>query len=200
MRIDLESRTVQGLITFLSFVGLNVVYLIACVPVVTIGAATSALVEVTYRYTDDERGNLVKDFFPAFARNFPRATVLWLVTGVPALAFAFAAVFWSQHASLLAGAAMVACIFAVAYLLTVFLVAMGLVARYENTLRQTARNAFLLPAAEPIRCFALLLVPLTQVCLALVSPPFWFIIATIGCSVGAYGSAYLYRSLFARHT
>ncbi len=199
MRIDPESRGVQGLITFLSFVGLNVVYLVTCLPVVTIGAATSALFEVTYRYSDDERGNLVKDYFPAFGRSFLRATPLMLATLVPAFAMTFAAVFWSQHANPLAGAAMVLSILAIGYLLTAFLVAMGLVARYQNTFRQTLRNAFLLPAAEPMRCFAVLLVPVTQVCLAIVSPSFWFIIATIGCSVGAYGTAFLFRSMFSRH-
>jgi len=199
MRIDPESRGVQGLITFLSFVGLNVVYLVTCLPVVTIGAATSALFEVTYRYSDDERGNLVKDYFPAFGRSFARATLLMLATLLPALAMAFAAVFWSQHQSPIAGAAMVLCIFAVTYLLMAFLVAMGLVARYRNTVRQTLRNAFLLPSAEPLRCFGVLLVPVTQLCLAIVSPSFWFVIVTIGCSVGAYGTAFLFRSMFSRH-
>lgn len=200
MRIDPESRNVQGLTVFLSFVGLNVVYLVSCLPVVTIGAATSALFEVTYRYSDDERGNLVKDFFPAFGRNAVRGTQLAAVTLLPAVAMAFAAVFWSQHPNPLAGAAMVLAILAVAYLLTAFLMAMALVARYENTFRHTVRNAFLLPAAEPMRCFGVLLVPVTQLCLVLLFPAFTFIVATIGFSVGAYGTAFLFRGVFARHS
>lgn len=200
MRIDPDSRGMQGLIAFLSFVGLNVVYLVTCLPLVTIGAATSALFEVTYRYSDDERGNLVKDYFPAFARNALRATLLMLATVLPAVAMAFAAVFWSQHQSLLAGAAMVLSVLAVAYLLTAFLVAMALVARYSAHVLRTLRNAALLPFAEPARCVAVLLVPVTQVCLMLLVPSFTVIVATIGISFGAYCSAFLFRSVFARHT
>jgi hypothetical protein len=59
VRIDPDSRSVQGLTTFLHFVALNVLYIVACLPVVTAGAATAALYEVTLRYADEERGYLL---------------------------------------------------------------------------------------------------------------------------------------------
>ena len=42
MKVDPESPPVQGLTTFLAFVVLNLLYLLTCLPVVTIGVATSA--------------------------------------------------------------------------------------------------------------------------------------------------------------
>ncbi|MBP2437221.1 DUF624 domain-containing protein [Microbacterium amylolyticum] len=47
MRIDTDSRTLQGATTFLSFIGLNVLLLLTCLPIITIGAATSALFRVS---------------------------------------------------------------------------------------------------------------------------------------------------------
>jgi len=65
MKVDPESPAVQGLTTFLAFVVLNLLYLMTCLPVVTIGVATSALYEVTFRYADEERGNLLRDYIAA---------------------------------------------------------------------------------------------------------------------------------------
>ena len=62
MRVDPDSRSAQGLTTFLQFVALNVLYIVACVPVVTAGAATAALYEVALRYADEERGYLITGF------------------------------------------------------------------------------------------------------------------------------------------
>ncbi|WP_394550815.1 DUF624 domain-containing protein [Agromyces sp. MMS24-JH15] len=200
MQIDPESRTVHGLSTFLAFVALNVLYLVSCLPLVTIGAATSALFEVTIRYADEESGRPVADFFPAFRRNFGRATLLMLATLVPSVALAFSGVFWLGHPEpLLTGLAVVAFV-AAAALFAAFLHAMALVAVYRNTFRQTLRNALLLPGAEPVRTIGLVLVPITLGCLMVVFPPFGILVATIGCSVGAYGMAFLFRSIHSRRS
>jgi uncharacterized membrane protein YesL len=198
MRIDPENKAVHGLSTFLEFVALNVLFLVSCLPVITIGAATSALDEVTIRYSDEEGGRPVADFFPALWRNLGRATLLMLATLVPAVALAFSGVFWLGHPEpLLTGLAVVAFLAAV-FLFAAFLHAMALVAVYRNTFRQTLRNALLLPAAQPVRTTGIVLIPVVLGCLMVLFPPFWIIVATIGCSVGAYASAFLFRSVYSR--
>ncbi|MGO8609939.1 DUF624 domain-containing protein, partial [Rhizobium johnstonii] len=62
MQINPDGKAVGGLSTFLAFIALNLLYLVTCLPLVTIGAATSALYEVTIRYSDDESGRPVADF------------------------------------------------------------------------------------------------------------------------------------------
>ncbi len=200
MRIDPENRAIDGLSTFLAFVGLNLLFLLTCLPVVTIGAAVSALDEVTIRFSDEERGRPVADYLPAFGRNLLPATVLSLCTIVPVLALSFSGVFWLAHPEPLLTALAVIAFLAAAYAFAAFLHGMALVAVYRNTLRQTLRNALLLPAAEPVRTLGLVLVPVTAVCLLVLFPPFIVIVATIGCSIGAYGSAFLFRSVHSRHS
>ncbi|WP_243230285.1 YesL family protein [Microbacterium sp. CIAB417] len=200
MRIDPESRSLQGMSSFLGFVALNVMYLVTCLPVVTIPAATSALYEVTIRYSDDESGRPVKDFFPAFGRNFVRATLLGLCLGVPFLLLAASAIFWASHPSVLAGAATVVATLAAVYLFAAFLFAMALTAVYAAPFRQTLKNALLLPAAEPVRMLGILLIPIALVCITIVFPLFGVILVTIGFSVGAYATAFLFRSVFARRS
>ena len=199
MRIDPENRALQGLTGFLSFVALNIIYLALCVPLVTIGAATSALFEVMLRFSDDERGRPLKDFFPAFGRSFGRATLVSLCLLPPAVLLAFSAAFWFSSDSILASAAAVIAVLGAVYLFAAFLYGMALVARFHNSVRQTLKNALLLPAAEPVRTLGILLFPLTAICLTILFPPFAFLLLTIGFTVGAYASAFLFRSVFARH-
>lgn len=198
MRIDPENRTLQGMTAFLGMIALNVLYLIMCLPIVTIGAATSALYEVMIRYADDESGRPLKDYFPAFGRNFVRATTLWIALLVPFVLLVIGALFWSGHPHLLAGAAMVVAIIAAAYVFAAFLYAMALTAVYANSFRQTLKNALLLPLAEPVRTLGLVLIPIAIVCITIAVPVFGIVLATIGCSVGAYVSAFLFRRVFAR--
>lgn len=200
MKLDPESRALSGLSTFLTFVGLNISYLVSCAPVITIGAATSALLEVTMRYSDDEQGRPLADFFPALARNAARGTVVLLVFGAPTAALVFSGVFWMAIGSILGSVAGMLSLLGAAWLAAAFLYGCALLARYAQPLRQTLRSALMLPAAEPVRTLILLTLPVGAASLAWVLPGFWFVLATIGFSVGAYAAAFALRSAFARHS
>lgn len=199
MRIDPGSRAVQGLSTFIEFIALNVMYLVTCIPLVTIGAATSALFEVTIRYSDDETGRPVADYLPAFARNFRRATPVSLLLLVPIVLLAFSAVFWFSTPTALGTAAGVVSVLSAVYLFAAFLYAMALVARFDDGIRRTLKNALLLASAEPVRTFGLLLLPVSLASISILFPPFLVILGTIGFSVGSYAAAFIFRSAFARH-
>ncbi|MGX5772231.1 YesL family protein [Microbacterium trichothecenolyticum] len=199
MRIDPDSRTIGGFSTFLTFVALNLLYIVVCLPIVTIGAATSALYEVTIRYSDDESGRPLADFLPAFRANFGRATLLMLCLLLPAVLLGFSSVFWLSHPALFAGVAGTLAVIGAVYLFAAFLFAMAQVACFKNSVRQTLRNALLLPAAEPVRTLGALVIPVTAVAVTILFPPVAILVATIGFSVGAYATAFIFRSVFARH-
>jgi uncharacterized membrane protein YesL len=198
MQVNPDSRTFQGIWTLLAFIALNLIHIVCCLPVVTIGVATSALFEVTFRYADEERGNLVKDYFLALKRNLLQATLVYLALAVPMALMVFAALFWSSLNSTVSWAATTLAGLAAAYLFAASLHGMALVGSFHNTTRQTIKNALLLPAAVTLRSIAIVLVPLTCVALMVVVPAFIVIVVTIGFSVGAYGMAFLYRPIFRR--
>lgn len=198
MAIDLEGRTVQGIGAFAVMVVLNLLYLLACLPIVTAGAATSALFEVMLRYADHERGKPLTDFLRALRHNLLRATAVHLALGVPVLALLFAARFWfTVGGPLSLVGALVAALMAV-YLLGALLHGLGLVAAFDEGVGRTLRNALLLPGAEPLRTAGLVLIPTTALALALVVPgPAW-LVGTIGASVGGYLAALLLHSAYRR--
>ncbi|MGW9114292.1 DUF624 domain-containing protein [Microbacterium sp. NPDC055683] len=199
MRIDPEGRALSGLSTFLTFVALNVSFLVVCLPVVTIGTATASLFEVTMRYSDDEQGRPLADFFPALVRNAARGTAVLLAIGLPLAALVFSGVFWLGMESIVGAIAGAVALLGAAYLVAVLLYGLALVGRYGAPVRVTLRNAMLLPLAEPTRTLILVAIPAACASLAVVVPPFTVILGTIGFSVGAYAAAFAFRSAFARH-
>jgi uncharacterized membrane protein YesL len=200
VNIDPENRTLGGVSTLIAFIALNVVYLVACVPVITIGAATAALYEVMIRFSDHEQGRPLRDFFPSFVRNFRRASLVWLAFGVPLLALVGSGVFWIGFPSIVGTSAAILSFAAAAYLIVGFLYGAALVAVYQNTVRQTIKNALLLPAAHVLIAVGILIVPAALICVTAAFPLFGVIDVTIGVSVGAYLTAFLFRRAFDRHT
>ena len=58
---------------------LNILWFICCIPIVTIGASTTALFYVTLKISKNEEGNLTKAFFHSFKENFKQGTIIWLI-------------------------------------------------------------------------------------------------------------------------
>ena len=58
---------------------LNVLWLICCIPVITIGASTTALYTVMLRLVRNEEGYIFRGFFKAFKLNFKQSTIIWII-------------------------------------------------------------------------------------------------------------------------
>ena len=71
------------IMVFLGKVGdliwLNVLTMICCIPIVTVGASITALHYVSIKMVRNEEGYLTKNFFKSFRQNFFQATVLWVL-------------------------------------------------------------------------------------------------------------------------
>lgn len=64
---------------------LTILWLICSIPVITIGASTTALYYVTTRQLSDREGYVSRDFFKSFKQNFLEATAMTLILGVIAV-------------------------------------------------------------------------------------------------------------------
>lgn len=73
-----DAPLMQGLSKIADLIVLNLFALVLCLPVVTAGAAITALYDSVWRVIQDE-GNAYRAFFRAFKSNFKQATLLWLM-------------------------------------------------------------------------------------------------------------------------
>ncbi len=74
-----DSKIMQALSWIADLVILNFLFLLTCLPIFTIGAASSALYAVCFRLGTEREGALFSTYFSAFRRNFRQGTLLFLL-------------------------------------------------------------------------------------------------------------------------
>lgn len=151
------------LFRFLDRVGdlilLNFLFLLCCIPVVTLGAALAGMAKVTQDMANQEEKGVFSTFFRGFAANFKQATASWLLL---ALFLAGLGCYCVLINSLLTGTlARVLCLlmaFLAALLLAMAAYLFPLLVRYENRLKEHVLNAGILTVLKLPRTIALLAV------------------------------------------
>ena len=130
---------------------LNVLWLICSLPIITIGASTTALYYTSFKIAKDEGSYITTMFFRSFRQNFKQATVIWLImlaTGL--LIGADAVLLYRLRATSTGTAAVVwtlllAVIFACMVLYAIVLVHIfPLLSIASNTTANMFKNAFLI--------------------------------------------------------
>ena len=140
---SMDNPFMQALDIAADLLVLNLLTLLCCLPVVTAGAAYTALNDVVLRILRREEGHIVRDYFRAFKRNFKQGVPLGLLFLLAAaLLYADYLAAQTYVPPLRIGIAAIALI-----VLAIALYAFALLARFENTLRGTVKNAAALAVA-----------------------------------------------------
>ena len=75
-----DSKFMRAMSRLADLILLNICFLLCSLPILTIGAAQTALYTVLFRLgTDMEDAGTVKSYFRAFLENFKQSTLLWLI-------------------------------------------------------------------------------------------------------------------------
>lgn len=77
---NMESPLMRFMTKVADIMLLNFLFILTSIPVVTIGAAWTALYYVTMKMVRDEESGIVRSYFYAFRLNFRQATILWIGT------------------------------------------------------------------------------------------------------------------------
>lgn len=137
-----DNRFNRFLARLFDLIVLNLLWLLCCIPLITIGASTIALYAMTLRLARDEDVTLVADFFKAFKSNLWQSVPVTLI-----FHFLYGLIFY--HIVRVAVGALeltvfnVASCFALPVLVTAIWVwVIPLMARYENTIPMYFNNAW----------------------------------------------------------
>lgn len=74
-----ENRLFQLINKIVYSVYLNILWFVFSLPIVTIGAATTAVYEVSLKICNDEESYITLSFIRSFKRNFKQATLIWII-------------------------------------------------------------------------------------------------------------------------
>lgn len=182
---------------------LNLIFVVTALPVVTVGTALSALYTVAMKLARGEDPSVLREYMRAFRRNMKPATICWLIMAAAgALIFldfrlvgAFGGALYTVVRLLLA------MIFGV-WMLT-FLYLFPYIARFENTVFHSVKNALFLSAAHLPSTVMMLVISVGLIVVTLFTSR-TFVIGTIGWffagfAAVAYVQSFLLSRIFAKY-
>ena len=140
---NLDGPVLQFINKIVYSVYLNILWFVCCIPVVTVGASTTALFYVTLKISKNEEGSITKAFFHSFQQNLKQGTLIWLILlalgiilgidGYILYHMRFENVFWTLCT---AGFSVAAAAYAI-----VLMYIFPLLARFDNTVGAMFKNA-----------------------------------------------------------
>ena len=180
---DIHNPIMRFAVKLFDCMCLSVLWLVACLPVITIGASTTAMFAVIHRYIRLDEGRFLITFWKTFREEFKRTTACWLVglvlfgvLVVDALVFRTMAVngqllgmlYWVILAFVAVEATWLAYAFAYAE-------------RFTGGVVDTLRVSLFMILMHPIKSATVMVIVLAAVALTILAPGFLTIVPAICC-------------------
>ena len=168
---------------------LNILTIICCVPVFTAGAAMTALYTMVMRMVRKEDGKIISEYFKAFKVN-------WLIFG-GLIAFMTFDIWLLRSITGTFGMAYRVILFVIVLVFAMILIHIFAVqARFDNTMKNTAKNALLFCVGKLPQAVLMLLLTLIPAVHLTISYRFVSVDFLIGLSGPAYLAAIYFADLF----
>lgn len=165
-----DSAFMHGLSSLGDMLLLNFLFLLGCLPIITIGASTTAMYYVLFRIDRNEEGTIWNMFWRSYRENLRQGIIiefLFIVVGI--ILYLDYRIVSTFQASI----GMMWCILEIA-LLVVFsfglLFVFPLLANFENSILQTIKNAFLISLLHPLHSIWMCVLSMLPVILFLTVP------------------------------
>lgn len=198
MRIfNLDSPVMVFLTKVANLMILNLLTIICCIPIITAGPAVTALYYVTIKMARGDDPYIVKSYFKSFKENFKQGAII----GIGMLVLTVVIILdWEVVLLMMSGTAATV-LKVVLGVVTIFFVMTGLyifpvLSRFENTIKQTVKNAFLISIMSLPKTVVIVLIhllPLGLLFLTIQALPFLFL---LGMPAVAYLSSMMFVRVF----
>lgn len=203
MKIDFSGKIYTVGTRIADIVLLNLVYLVCCIPIVTIGAATTAMYYVTLKMAEDRESYIFRSFFKSFKENFRQSTIIWMILLIIGIFIGI-----DYRIVLAQGGGFFKVFLYVLSITTVLLLFLLLyvfpvLAKFYNSIKATVKNAFLMSLRH---------LPYTLIMLLVSALPFLLFFTNLGIllrllplvllcgfALPAYINSLLFKRIFVRY-
>ncbi len=193
---DMDSPVMRVLNRVGDLMIMNFLMILCCIPVITAGAAFTAMHYVLLKIVRGEEGYLIKGFFKSFKENFKQATILWLLMLLVVVVYVGDSLIFN-YSGLTFPKAVVIAVVAVGILLMMAAVyVFPLQARFENSVKNTLKNAMILAFANLPKTLLMVGCYILPLVIAYFSNYALLFVFLFGISAPAYGAAWLYSGIF----
>lgn len=165
---------------------LSILWFICCIPIVTIGASTTALYYVTLKLARNEEGYLTSSFFQAFRQNFKQGTIIWLIIMAVGAFLGFGVILYFRlNQTGVINLLFMTLFFSVALAFAlVNLYVYAVLAKFENSIRRILINSLIMALSHWPSSIAMLMLSFAYLALGFkVFPPLLFFTPAALCYI-----------------
>ncbi|MBF0777998.1 DUF624 domain-containing protein [Streptococcus cuniculi] len=198
--LSLESPVTKWLTLFTNLVLLNTLFLLTSLPIVSIGAALTALATGCQRILRGNNEHIIQHYFKDFKENAQQSTYLWgfIVALTTLLIVDF--LFFLRQGMVVRYIACLGLAMLCIVILLLLSVGFSYIGRYQDSFRQVLRNSLLLAMGNPLWMWCILGFAII-VAYGSVSSPERLLTSIYvntfgGCAVIAFVNAYFVKQLF----
>ena len=175
---------------------LNILTVFCCIPIITAGASMTAMHYVALKMARNEECYIARDFFKSFKLNFRQGTAIWLIELFIILILTGDFLIMSRT-EMSFGNVIKVILTVIAFLaLFTFMFVFPVLAKFENTVMRTIKNAFFIGVLQFPKTIAMMVLAVLPLSPFLFFPQITPIVFLFGMTVPAWLSAKMYSGYF----
>lgn len=194
--LDIDSPLMQALSKIADLLILNLLTLLCCLPIITVGPALTALNYMTLKMVRNEETYITRGFFKSFKENFRQATLIWLLFLILGLLLVGDYMILIGSEMQYSGVMQVLILVVAIFEICTFLYTFPVLAKFQNTIKKTLKNAFLISLMQFPKTIVMIIMYLIPLVVFFISFQLIPIVLFFGLSVPAWLSAKLYNKFF----
>ena len=183
---------------------LNLLCIVSCIPIITIGASVTATYFVAMQIVKDEESYIIKEFIKRFKENFIISTKIWIIMmiigGVLCFDFYISKLIINEYMRIILQFILLMISIIFAFSITyVFPIA----SNFENTVKNTMINSILISIQHLPHTIVMTLVNLSPIILIFMLSDYWgqilFFYTVIGFAIIAYINSIFFNKIFKQY-
>lgn len=197
--LNINSTFMKYLGRFTDIMILGFWSIICCLPIITIGTSISATYSVTLKMVRDEECYITKDFFKGFKSNFKNSTIVWVC-------FLFIGIIFYINFQVMNGLTLkyeticrAMLIAIIVYLFFISGYIFPLIARFENTMKQTIKNAIIMSLLALPKSIVILIINISPILVVYYYPKIFPFILLFSISGVCYINSMMIRTIFEKY-
>ena len=194
-----DSPVIAFLNKLTDLVLLNVLWLICSVPVITIGASTTAMYYVSITSIRSGDGYVVRRFFKSFKESFRQITPVWLIMLICGMLFIGDLIFWNQVQEPIGKIMLIISVVIIMLLLVIGLWIFPVFAKFTGSRRNLMKNAAAFAIGYLPYTAIVLVITAVTVYANLVSVVANSIMLFIGFALLSYIQSFFFYKVFMNH-
>ena len=193
-----DNPIMRFLSKFCDLMFLNSLFLLSCIPIITIGTAISALYYMVLKMHNDEEPSIAKGYFKAFRGKFRQVTLIW----IPLLFLFF---FFGTDLYIIYHVIdpkynwlQVPVWIILFILVSILIYAFPLLSSFESSVGQLLKNSVLLSISNIPTTIFIIVIQIVIIYLCLISGELMVVIGSLALFFGCAAMAYFYALFLGR--